>query len=76
MPRKKPLIRDLNISVGLEKITADFPTKIFAHGDLYVVRIPMDQIKFYDLQSGDTLKVRILGVKRLRTEAEALGPRV
>jgi len=68
MPQKQPIIKELIISAGIEPISADYPAKIIAHGTMYMIRVPMDVIDYFDLQPGDTLQVRLVSVRRIKKE--------
>ena len=63
-------MHDFKISISIEPISADYPAKIITHGTMYMVRIPMNVVDFYALQAGDTVKVRLLAVKRIREQEE------
>lgn len=76
MREKRPLQRAMvdvltrieRIRIRVAKISSEWPSQLTIRGSSYYVRVPRDFVQYYELSSGDWLKVRVLEVKRLITE--------
>jgi len=56
------------IKIRVAKITSEWPTQLTTRGSSYYLKVPHDFVSYYELCSGDWLKVRVTELKRLITE--------
>ena len=74
--RKQPLQRAMadvlshieRIKIRVAKISSEWPSQLTTRGSSYYLKVPRDFVSYYELCSGDWLKVRVTEVKRLITE--------
>ena len=59
-----------NLKIGVLKISTEFPAQITARGSSFYLRLPKDIVDYYELQSGDWLKVKATEVKRIVSTSE------
>jgi glutamate formiminotransferase len=58
------------IKIRVAKISSEWPSQLTVRGSSYYLRVPKDFIDYYELASGDWLKVRVTEVKRLITQED------
>ena len=74
--RKQPLQRVMvdvlskieRIKIRVAKISSEWPSQLTTRGSSYYLKVPKEFVEYYELTSGDWLKIRITEVKRLITE--------
>jgi hypothetical protein len=60
-----------HIKIRVAKISSEWPSQLTVRGSSYYLRVPKDFIDYYELASGDWLKVRVTEVKRLITQEDS-----
>ena len=58
------------ISVFLEDVESCFPATIIKRGNSFYLRLDLEIIRFWQLQSGDTVLTKLVKVKRVNLEDE------
>jgi hypothetical protein len=56
------------IKIRVAKISSEWPSQLTTRGSSYYLKVPKEFVEYYELTSGDWLKVRVTEVKRLITE--------
>lgn len=74
--KKQPLQRAVvevlskieRIKIRIAKVSSEWPAQLTTRGSSHYMRVPREFIDYYELSTGDWLKVRVTEVKRLITE--------
>jgi hypothetical protein len=56
------------IKIRVAKISSEWPSQLTTRGSSYYLKVPKEFVEYYELSTGDWLKVRVSEVKRLITE--------
>ena len=59
-------IERIKIRVG--RISSEWPAQLTTRGSSYYLKVPREVVNYYELTSGDWLKVHVTELKRLITE--------
>ncbi len=59
-------IEHIKIRVG--RISSEWPAQLTTRGSSYYLKVPREVVNYYELTSGDWLKVHVTELKRLITE--------
>jgi len=74
--KKQPLQRVMvdvlshieRIKIRVAKISSEWQSQLTTRGSSYYLKVPKEFVEYYELSTGDWLKVRAIEVKRLITE--------
>jgi len=70
MGKPHPTIQEREIEVQTLPLKMTIAATVIQHGAQVYVKLPKTQAEYYDIQSGDTLLISLLELRRIKEEKQ------